>query len=103
VGGPGRPSLARLQGGLAYQQTLLADARRVRLPRVFDVVVSEMVGNEAFEEGLVPGRLDVEIDWNPARRRWSCRFEGDRGARAEATHSPLFAWGVVRPAIPGRR
>jgi 2-polyprenyl-3-methyl-5-hydroxy-6-metoxy-1,4-benzoquinol methylase len=313
VGGPGRPSLARLQGGLAYHQTLLgdarrnrafhralaarvrpgasvldlgagtgvwavvaarlgaarvvavereavlvpvisalarengvadrvevlrADARRVRLPRAFDVVVSEMVGNEAFEEGLVPilarartfflrpggalvpewvaltaapvapplalglappflraasvasltahvprnlhptelvalapgrellrvdlgaaradeplpiararfhvrdgrsvggiavwvvmglapgvrlatrggthwlptllplealpaggGRLDVEIDWNPARRRWSWRFEGEGGARAQAAHSPLFAWGVVRPAV----
>jgi SAM-dependent methyltransferase len=129
VGAPGRPSLARLLGSLAYQQTLLgdrrrnrafhralaarvrpgqtvldlgsgtgvwavaaarlgarrvvavereavlvpviealarengvadrvevvqADARRVRLPRAFDVVVSEMVGNEAFEEGLLP-------------------------------------------------
>jgi SAM-dependent methyltransferase len=317
VGGPGCPSLARLQGVLAYQQTLLgdarrnrafhralaarvrpgaavldlgagtgvwavaaarlgarrvvavereavlvpviealaresgvadrvevvrADARRVRLPRAFDVVVSEMVGNEAFEEGLVPilarararflrpggalvpervalaaapvappialgltpallpaasvasltahvprnlhpaelaalaparellrvdlhearagaplplararfrvadgravgglavwvvidlapgvrlstrggthwlptllpleplpagpGRLEVEIDWNPPRRRWSFRFEGDRGARAAAAHSPLFAWGAVRPAIRSRR
>ncbi len=317
MGGPGRPSLARLQGVLAYQQTLLgdarrnrafrralaarvrpgavvldlgagtgvwavlaarlgarrvvavereavlvpviealalesgvagrvevlqADARRVRLPRAFDVIVSEMVGNEAFEEGLVPvlvrareqflrrggalipeqvalaaapvaapvalgltprflpsssvasltahvprnlrpsevgplapsrellrvdlrearvgeplplararfrvadgrlvgglavwavidlapgvrlstregthwlptllpleplpagpGRLDVEIDWNPSRRRWSFRFEGDGGARAAAAHSPLFAWGAVRPAIRARR
>ena len=50
-----------------------------------------------------PGRLDVEIDWNPGRRRWSVRFEGDRGAHHAAAHSPLFAWGVVRPAIPGRR
>jgi SAM-dependent methyltransferase len=313
VGGPGRPSLARLQGVLAYQQTLLgdarrnrafhralaarvrpgasvldlgagtgvwavaaarlgarrvvavereavlvpviealareggvadrvlvlrADARRVRLPRAFDVVVSEMVGNEAFEEGLVPilararsrflrpggalvpervalaaapvkapvalgltppflpaasvasltaqvprnlrpaelaalaparellrvdlrearpgealpvararfrvpdgravgglavwvvmdlapgvrlstregthwlptllpleglpagpGRLEIEVDWTPPRRRWSFRFDGDRGARAAAAHSPLFAWGAVRPAI----
>jgi len=317
VGGPGRPSLARLQGVLAYHQTLLGDsrrnrafhralaarvrpgaavldlgagtgvwavaaarlgarrvvavereavlvpviealaresgvadrvevvranARRVRLPRAFDVVVSEMVGNEAFEEGLVPilararaqflrpggalvpeqvalaaapvappvalgltppflpsasvasltahvprnlrpaelvalapsrellrvdlrearageplpvararfrvadgrsvgglavwavidlapgvrlstregthwlptllpleplpagpGRLDVEVDWNPPRRRWSFRFEGDRGARAAAAHSPLFAWGAVRPTIGTRR
>jgi hypothetical protein len=46
-----------------------------------------------------PGRVDVEIDWNPARRRWSCRFEGDRGARHATAHAPLFAWGVVRPAI----
>ena len=50
-----------------------------------------------------PGRLDVEIDWNPARRRWSVRFEGDRGARRAADHAPLFAWGAVRPAIPGCR
>jgi SAM-dependent methyltransferase len=318
MGGPGRPSLARLLGALAYQQTLLgdarrnrafqralaarvrpgdtvldlgsgtgvwavaaarlgarrvvavereavlvpviealarengvadrvevvrADARRVRLPRAFDVVVGEMVGNEAFEEGLLPvferartrflrrggalvpewvalaaapvvspgalglvprllpsasvasltahvlrslrpadlaplaagrallridlyearadaplplararfrlrdgrsvggiavwvemglapgvrlstrerthwlptflpveplpagpGRLDVEIDWNPARRRWSVRFEGDRGARHAADHAPLFAWGAVSPALRrGRR
>ncbi len=317
MGGPARPSLARLQGVLAYQQTLLgdarrnrafhralaarvrpgasvldlgagtgvwavlaarlgarrvvavereavlvpviealareggvadrvevlqADARRVRLPRAFDVVVSEMVGNEAFEEGLVrvlararerflraggalvpeqvalaaapvaapialgltplflpsssvasltahvprnlrpsevvplapsrellrvdlrharageplpvararfrvpdgravgglavwavidlapgvrlstragthwlptllpvepmpagPGRLDVEIDWNPPRRRWSVSFAGSRGARAAAIYGPLFAWGAVRPAIRKRR
>ena len=50
-----------------------------------------------------PGRLEVEIDWNPGRRRWSCRFEGDRGARQAAVHSPLFAWGAVRPAIGRRR
>ena len=49
-----------------------------------------------------PGRLDVEIDWNPARRRWSLRFEGDRGARCAATHAPLFAWGAVFPAIRHR-
>jgi hypothetical protein len=49
-----------------------------------------------------PGRLEVEIDWNPARRRWSLRFEGDRGARHAADHAPLFAWGAVRPAIRGR-
>jgi len=317
VGGPGRPSLARLQGVLAYHQTLLgdarrnrafrralaarvrpgasvldlgagtgvwavvaarlgaqhvvavereavlvpviealaresgvagrvevlqADARRVRLPRAFDVIVSEMVGNEAFEEGLVPvlararerflrrggalvpeqvalaaapvaapvalgltprflpsssvaslaahvprnlrpsevvplaparellrvdlrdarageplplanarfrvadgrsvgglavwvtidlapgvrlstregthwlptllpveplpagpGRLDVEVDWNPSRRRWSVSFEGARGARAAAVYGPLFAWGAVRPAMRKRR
>jgi SAM-dependent methyltransferase len=317
VGGPGRPSLARLQGALAYHQTLLgdarrnrafhralaarvrpgatvldlgagtgvwavtaarlgarrvvavereavlvpviealaresgvlgrvevvqADARRVRLPRAFDVVVSEMVGNEAFEEGLVPvlararerflrhggalvpeqvalaaapvvgplalgltppflpsssvaaltahaprnlrpsevvplapsrellcvdlrdarvgetlplghsrfrvadgravgglavwaviglapgvrlstrdgthwlptllpveplpagpGRLDVEIDWNVPRRRWSVSFAGDGGARATAAYAPLIAWGAVRPALRMRR
>ena len=50
-----------------------------------------------------PGRLDVEIDWNLARRRWSVRFEGDRGARHASAHAPLFAWGAVRPAIHRRR
>jgi predicted RNA methylase len=50
-----------------------------------------------------PGRLEVEIDWSLARRRWSVRFEGDRGARHAAAFSPLFAWGAVRPAIRGRR
>jgi precorrin-6B methylase 2 len=234
-------ALARENDVADRVEVLRADARRVRLPRVFDVVVSEMVGNEAFEEGLVPilerartrflrpggalvpewvalaaapvaaplargltppflraasvasltahvprslhpaelvalapgrqllrldlgearagealpvararfrvadgrsvggiavwvvmglapgvrlstrggthwlptllpteplpaepGRLEVEIDWNRARRRWSFRFEGDRGARAAAAHSPLFAWGVVRPAVRDR-
>ncbi len=231
-------ALAR-EGGVADRvEVLRADARRVRLPRAFDVVVSEMVGNEAFEEGLVPvlarargrflrrggalvperiglaaapvgapvalgltppflpsssvaaltahvprnlrpselvalapsrellrvdlraarageplpvaharfrvadghsvgglavwavidlapgvrlstregthwlptllpleplpagpGRLEVEIDWNTPRRRWSVRFEGVRGARAAAAYAPLFAWGAVRPAV----
>ena len=236
-------ALARENGVADRVEVVRADARRVRLPRVFDVVVSEMVGNEAFEEGLVPvferartrflrrggalvpewvalaaapvrppvalglspsllgsssvasltahvprnlhpaelaplahgrellrvdlrvaraneplplararfrvrdgrsvggiavwvemglapgvrlstragthwlptllpveplpagpGRLDVEIDWNRAGRRWSLSFEGARGARHAAEHAPLFAWGVVSPAIRrGRR
>jgi SAM-dependent methyltransferase len=50
-----------------------------------------------------PGRLEVEIDWNPPRRRWSFRFEGDRGARAGGIYAPLFAWGAVRPALRRRR
>ena len=50
-----------------------------------------------------PGRLDVEIDWNPPRRRWSVHFEGDGGARHAAAHAPLFAWGAVRPAMRRRR
>jgi hypothetical protein len=49
-----------------------------------------------------PGRLDVEIDWNPGRRRWSVDFEGARGAHHAAAHAPRFAWGVVRPAISRR-
>jgi len=50
-----------------------------------------------------PGLLNVEVDWNPARRRWSVRFEGDRGARAASAYTPLFAWGAMRPAMRGRR
>lgn len=235
-------ALARENGVADRLETVLGDARRIRLPRVFDVVVSEMVGNEAFEEGLLkilerarerflrpggalvpewvaleaapvrapsplglrpplfpaasvaaltahaarsldpaalaalapgrellrvdlhqaraasalpvararfrvgdgravggiavwvvaglapgvrlstrggthwlptllpldplpagPGRLDVEIDWNPASRRWSVVFEGDRGARRAAHHSPLFAWGAVRPGLRALR
>jgi SAM-dependent methyltransferase len=46
-----------------------------------------------------PGRLAVEIDWNPGSRRWSFRFEGEGGARHAADHAPLFAWGALRPAI----
>jgi len=96
VGGPGCPSLARLQGCLAYQQTLRADARRVRLPRVFDVVVSEMVGNEAFEEGLVP-----------ILQRARTRFLRPGGALvpewvalAAAPVAPPFALGLAPPLLP---
>jgi predicted RNA methylase len=49
-----------------------------------------------------PGRLDVEVDWNLPRRRWSVSFEGPSGARADV-YAPLFAWGAVRPAICKRR
>ena len=50
-----------------------------------------------------PGRLSLELDWNVARRRWHVEFEGDGGARHAGDHSPLFAWGVVRPALARRR
>jgi SAM-dependent methyltransferase len=46
-----------------------------------------------------PGRLALELDWNPSRRRWRVEFEGDGGARHTCEHSPLFAWGVVGPAL----
>jgi SAM-dependent methyltransferase len=49
-----------------------------------------------------PGTLDVEIDWNSERRRWSVAFAGAHGASRAAVYSPLFAWGVVRAAL-GRR
>jgi SAM-dependent methyltransferase len=49
-----------------------------------------------------PGVLEVEIDWNPERRRWSVAFEGARGARHSASYSPLFAWGAVRAALARR-
>jgi SAM-dependent methyltransferase len=50
-----------------------------------------------------PGRLEVEIDWSPVRRRWSCRFVGDDGVHAAAVYSPLFAWGALFPAVRRRR
>jgi SAM-dependent methyltransferase len=46
-----------------------------------------------------PGRLVLEVDWNPSRRRWTADFVGDDGARRAAVHSPLIAWGAVRPAL----
>jgi SAM-dependent methyltransferase len=48
-----------------------------------------------------PGRLSLELDWNPARRRWRVEFVGDGGARHTCEHSPLFAWGVVAPTLAG--
>ena len=45
--------LARENGVADRVEVVGADARRIRLPRVFDVVVSETVGNEAFDEGIV--------------------------------------------------
>ena len=50
-----------------------------------------------------PGRLSLELDWNPSRRRWRVEFVGDRGARHTSEHSPLFAWGVVQPALREHR
>jgi len=47
-------ALARESGVADRVEVVRADARRVRLAREFDVVVGELVGNEAFEEGLVP-------------------------------------------------
>ena len=46
------------------------------------------------------GVSQLELDWNAARRRWRVEFAGDRGARHTSDHSPLFAWGAVRPAMP---
>ncbi len=47
-------ALARESGVAERVEVVRGDARRVRLKREFDVVVGELVGNEAFEEGLVP-------------------------------------------------
>ena len=49
-----------------------------------------------------PGRLEVEIDWNAKRRRWSTRFTGASGRSHVAHYSPLFAWGSVRAALRRR-
>jgi predicted RNA methylase len=49
------------------------------------------------------GRLEVEIDWNAARRRWSTRFQSAGGRSHAAHYSPLFAWGSLRPALRRRR
>ena len=51
------PVIERLarENGVADRVTAIrGDANRLRLSRRFDVVVSETVGNEAFEEGIVP-------------------------------------------------
>jgi hypothetical protein len=50
-----------------------------------------------------PGQLEVEIDWNSGRRRWSTRFTGPGGRSHAADYSPLFAWGSVRAALRRRR
>lgn len=55
--------LARENGVADKVKVVRGDARRLRLPRIFDVVVSETVGNEGFDEGIVPLLFD-------ARRRF---------------------------------
>jgi SAM-dependent methyltransferase len=50
-----------------------------------------------------PGRLEVEIDWNGARRRWSTRFSRANGRSQLAHYSPLFAWGSVKAGLRGHR
>jgi SAM-dependent methyltransferase len=47
-------ALAREAGVLDRVEIVRADARRVRLAGEFDVVIAEFVGNEGFEEGLLP-------------------------------------------------
>jgi hypothetical protein len=49
-----------------------------------------------------PGALEVEIDWTPARRRWTVGFENARGSYPASSYSPLFAWGIVRAALARR-
>jgi hypothetical protein len=49
-----------------------------------------------------PGVLDLELDWTPARRRWTVGFENARGVRQANSYSPLFAWGIVRAALSRR-
>jgi SAM-dependent methyltransferase len=46
-----------------------------------------------------PGRLDVEVDWNPARRSWRVAWLGDDARRHETAGSPLFAWGALAPRL----
>jgi SAM-dependent methyltransferase len=46
--------LARENGVADRVEVIRGDAQRVRLSGRFDVVVSETVGNEGFEEGIVP-------------------------------------------------
>ncbi len=55
--------LARENGVGDRVEVFRADAHRLPLAREFDVVVSETVGNEGFEEGIVPLLYD-------ARRRF---------------------------------
>jgi len=66
------------------------DARRLRLRRRFDVVVSETVGNEGFDEGIVPLLFD-------ARRRFLKRG----GALVPQAVSLRCA--PVRPFVAGIR
>lgn len=47
-------ALAREAGVADRVRVVRADARRVRLKREFDVVVGELVGNEATDEDIVP-------------------------------------------------
>jgi SAM-dependent methyltransferase len=89
-------ALAR-EGGVADRvEVVRADARRVRLPRVFDVVVSEMVGNEAFDEGLLPV-------FERARTRFLRRggaLVPEWVALAAAPVRPPSALGLTPPFLP---
>jgi len=44
----------------------------------------------------------VEIDWTPARRRWTVGLAGSRAGQPASSYSPLFAWGIVRAALARR-
>ena len=49
-----------------------------------------------------PGRLSLELDWNAAPAPLARGVRGRPGRAARRDHSPLFAWGAVRPALPAR-
>ena len=79
--------------GLAPRVTLTTRAGTHWLPTLLPV--------EPQPKGA--GRLEVEIDWNAPRRRWSTRFTSAGGRCHAADYSPLFAWGSVKAALARRR
>jgi len=82
-------ALAREAGVEDRVEVVRADARRVRLRREFDVVVGELVGNEAFDEALVPV-------FERARRHFL-----RRGGALVPEWVSLVAAPVVAPVRPG--
>jgi protein arginine N-methyltransferase 1 len=78
---------ARENGVASRVVTVCGDSRRLRLSRRFDVVVSETIGNEAFDEDVVPILED-------ARRRF---------VRPGGTLIPSLVSLMAAPARVGRQ
>lgn len=82
--------LARENGVAERVEVVLGDSRRIRLGRRFDLIVSETVGNEAFDEGMLAILAD-------ARRRFL------RAGGAVIPHAVALAAAPVRaPALAPR-
>jgi protein arginine N-methyltransferase 1 len=86
-----------LENGVADRvEVVRGDSRRLRLPRAFDVVVSETVGNEGFDEGIVPLLFD-------ARRRFLKRGGAlvPQAVSLRVAPIPRFVVGIRPPLMAG--
>ena len=92
-------AFARGQGVADRVRVRRAEAGRVRLRREFDVVIGELVGNEGFEEGLLP---IFERARDRFLRRGGALVPEWLALVAAPARVPV-ALGIAPPILPGAR